>query len=441
MRIYCFPALALVFLAMVFPAAATEVREVRTRGGLTAWLVQDATVPALSLRLVVRHAGAAYDPPGKEGMASLTTSLLTEGAGERDAKSFREALDFYAIRLDTEVGADDVTFSMRTLSEHQGIAFSLLRDAMLTPRFAKPDLERVRREHLAALRLNAGDGDYQAQRALASAVFGKHPYARPEGGAEASLAALTTEDLRAFTTRHFRQGEVILSVAGDITPARLKKELERTLDALPEGTSDAPPLAPVTPNLGGEEQSYPLAVPQSVVRFALPGVPRRSEEYFAAFVLNQLFGGGTLSSRLGKELREKNGLAYYASSDVSERDGAALLAGGFATRNDKVREAVARLRALATILAREGFTQEELDAGISYLTGGFPARLSSNASVVLYLEAMQRYDLGRDYLDRRNDLLRAVTLPQVNALARRLLDPERLTVAIAGGGTAQKKGR
>ncbi len=421
----------LVWLLLMPAAQAVEVQVVTSKGGLVAWLVEDNTVPAVTVSVLVRGAGTAYDPPSKQGRAMLAASLLTEGAGSRDSAAFHDALDFHAIRWAASASMDDLDLSVTSLTEHTELAFSLLHDALAAPHFAAPDMARMKALQITDIKENAGDAGYQSARGMYAALFPDHPYGHPASGTLESVAALTREDMLAYQATHLRRRAIILSVSGNMAAATLKSRMETYLDTLPAPEESSAPLAEVKP-VFGSAQGKVMQVPQTVVSFALPGVARKDQAYFAAFIANHLFGGNGLSSRLGHEIREKRGLAYYAYSGLVDLDRAPLLTGSFATRNDQVAEAVATLKEVVTTLGKEGFSEEEFAEGVQYLIGSFPAKLTSNRSVAEYLEAMQRYDLGRDYLEKRNDYVAAVTCKEVNDLTKRLFKPENLVIMTAG---------
>lgn len=423
-------ALMISLLLLAAPAHALEVKEVKSKGGVIAWLIEDSSTPALTLNVLVRHAGSAYDPAGKEGRAALAVALLTEGAGERDAQAFHETLDFNAIRLGTGVSSDDLSISLTTLSEHSDTAFSLLHDMLAAPRFEAKDVKRIKAEQQASIRQSEGDANYQAGLGFNAALFPGHPYGKPGDGTFESVGALEQADIRDYAVMHLKRGGMILSVSGDITPEHLRELLETYVDTMPEGTAAAS-LPDVTP-IWGERHDKAMEVPQTVVYFALPGVKRQDPDYYAAYIINYLLGGNGMSSKLGQEIREKRGLAYYANSNLVNYDKAALLMGSFATRSDQVELAITTLKNVIETVGKEGFTRQEFEEGVSYLTGSFPAKLTSNRGVVAYLESMQRHDLGRNYLDKRNSYLEAVTYEQVNELTKKLFKSENLQIMAVG---------
>jgi zinc protease len=191
-------------------------------------------------------------------------------------------------------------------------------------------------------------------------------------------------------------------------------------------STDAPP-----PGL----QVIELDVPQSAAVFGHAGLRREDPDFIPAYVMNYILGGGGFSSRLMQEVREKRGLAYGVYSYLSIRDEAALYLGGVQTANERMAESLEVIKAEWARMAAEGVTVDELDRAKRYLTGAFPLRFDSNAKIANYLVFIQEEDLGIDYLDRRNSLIEAVTLEDVNRVAARLLKPENLSIVVVGQPT------
>lgn len=423
----------LFFLALcLLPARllAVEVQEVRS-SGVTAWLVEEHTLPLLAVRVLFTEAGATSDPAGREGRAMMATDLLLEGAGGYDALAFNRALEEHAIRLAVHTDEDLLSVSMQTLGEHRDTAFALLREMLNRPRFAPDALERVRRKALTGLQQLRQEPSYLLGRALKENAFPGHPYGRPEEGTEASLARLTRDDFTQYAKRYFTRGNLIVAVAGDISPEALARLLDDTFGMLPAAFAPSY-AAPHAPPLRGGQHVAPFAIPQTQVAFALPGVARDDPAYFDAHVLNYLLGGGGLTSRLGKEIREKRGLAYGATSHLELLRHGALLVGNFSTRNPQAGEALAVMRQAIEELLAHGITTSELEDAKRYLTGSFVLGLDTNREVATLLATMQFYGLGRDYIDRRAQMIEAVTTESVARMAQRLLDISHLLVVMVG---------
>ena len=408
--------------------SAATVEEVVSPGGVRAYLMREPAIPFLSLSLHFRG-GTALDPVERQGLAFMATGLLDEGAGPYDSQAFRAEIDDHALRLSFEADRDGVMGELRTLTEHRAHAFELLRLALTEPRFDPEPVERVRSQILADLRRRQTDPDYLASRGWFAAAFPDHPYGRPSRGTPESVAAITAADCRDFAARHLARDRLVVGVAGDITAAELAVLLDATFGGLPRGTP-LPEVPAVAPRLGRTEVLR-LAIPQSVVVFGHGGLERHDPDYYAGYVANYILGGGGFSSRLLEEVREKRGLAYSAYSYLHELDRAPLWLGGVATNNQQVAQSLAIVRAELARMARGELDETDLADARTYLTGSFPLRLTSNDQIAKMLVGMLVHDLGRDFLERRNALIEAVTLDDLRRVSARLFSGEML-VSVVG---------
>ncbi len=428
------PRILLAALALMLvvqrPAAAVEVQRVVSPGGIEAWLVEEHTVPIVSLRFVFRG-GSALDPDGKEGLAELASGLLNEGAGEMDALAFQKALDDSAVRMGFKAGIDEFGGSLATLTETGDVAYHLLAMALNEPRFDLDALERVRAQVVAGLERAARDGNEVARQQWYVTAFAGHPYARPPGGTIAGVEAITRDDLLAFIRDRFGRDALIIGVAGDISAQDLGRMLDLVFADLP-GEARPGDIPETSPGAGGMVLVERLPQPQSALLMGQVGLKRTDPRYYTAYVMNHIFGGGGFSSRLNMEVREKRGLAYGIFSYLVPLDHAASFMIGTATQNARVSETLSVVRDEVTRLHDEGVSEEELADAKTYLTGSFPLRLDSNGEIASILVGMQVAKLGIDYLDRRNGLIEAVTREDIAALAAELLDPDGFAVVVVG---------
>ena len=412
------------------PAWATEIQRVRSPGGIEAWLVHEPSIPIISLELAFRG-GAALDPPGKEGLAHMASGLLDEGAGEMDSLAFQRRLKELAIGLSFDAHTDTFRASLRTLSRHRDEAFRLLGLALSQPRFDDEAVERIRQQIRASLIRDLEDPDSIARRTWFATAFPGHPYGRPRRGDVDSIAAIARDDLRAFAAQRLARDNVVIGVVGDIGAEELGRLLDGALGALPHAS--APYQLPETAPAAGEGVIVVRKpVPQSVVVFGRAGPKRDDPEYYAAYVMNYVLGGGGFSSRLTEEVREKRGLAYSVYSYLSPLDHTGLLLGGVATANGRVKQSLSIIRAELDRLSREGISEEELAGAKTFLNGSFPLRLSSNSRIADILVAIQLKDLGIDYIERRPGLIDAVSRDDIMRVAERFLRTDDLIVVVVG---------
>lgn len=422
--------LAVLSLAPLAPAWAVSVERVVSPLGIEAWLVQDHTNPIISMRLAFRG-GAITDPPGKAGRAYMTAALLDEGAGDLDSLAFQTRLEDLAIQLGFDAGRDTFGGTLKTLTENRETAFDLLRQALTKPRFDAEPVERIRSQILVNLARELQDPDAVAGRMWFRTQFPQHPYGTPVNGEPDTIKQLTADDLRAFVQSRFARDGLVIGVVGDVTPSELSRLLDATFGALPAKA------APVTvgeaqPAAAGKVVVERRGIPQSVVVFGEQGLKRADPDWYTAYVMNYILGGGGFSSRLMEEIREKRGLAYSVSTSLQPLDHVGLIVGDVATENQRVAESLALIRSEWRRMQEQGPTADELANAKTYLTGSFPLQLSSTGAIAGILVAMQLDHLGIDYLDRRNGLIEAVTLEDVRRVARRLLDPQRLTAVVVG---------
>jgi zinc protease len=423
---------ATVFFVALFGATAQaiEVQRVVSPAGVEAWLVEDHTNPIVALRFAFRGA-AALDPKGKEGLADMVSSLLDEGAGELDSQAFQRRLEDMVITLRFDAGYDTFGGRLRTLSVNLGAAFDLLRLALTQPRFDADPVARIRSQLLTIIRRNSEDPDVIAGRAMRRALFPDHPYGRPVMGTEDSVKAITTADLKRFTAERLGRDNVLIGVVGDIGADQLAALLDGVFGGLP-GQAAPWHLPEVTPAATGHTIVVRKAVSQSAILFAQAGIKRDNKDFYPAYVMNYVLGGGGFTSRLYNEVREKRGLAYSVYTALSPMASSALLQGGAGTANARVAETLGVVRAEWRRLAADGVEAVELADTKTYLTGSFPLRFSSSGRIAAILVAMQLDNLGIDFLERRNSYVEAVTRDAVNQVARRLLDPDGLTTVVVG---------
>src|SRR5438105_9431955 len=242
-RFYSALAFLFVIVAAIVPAHAIDIKEVKSPGGVTAWLVEDHTNPLIAMRFSFKG-GSADDPPGKEGMTTFIASMLDEGAGDLDSNAFQRKREDLAMRLSFNAEMDHFEGSLQTLTGKRDESFGLLKLALTTPRSDALPLERVRGQLLVGASENREDPERIASNAWMAAALGSHPYARESDGTSDSLKIITADDLRAFHRQLFTRKGLKIAVVGDIDIPTLTRLLDDTFGALPD--ADPPPAPPLT---------------------------------------------------------------------------------------------------------------------------------------------------------------------------------------------------
>ena len=400
-----------------------------TPGGINAWLLEDHSIPFVALELRFRG-GASLDAPGKRGATNLMVALLEEGAGDMDARTFARETESLAANFGYSVGDDAASISARFLTENRDAALELLRQSLISPRFDQAAIDRVRGQVLSIINSNQQDPSEIASREFGTLVYGDHPYASSVNGTVDTVQALTREDIQDAHKATFARDRIYVSAVGDISAEDLSALLDTLLSDLPAVGAPLPPEADV--NLPGGVQVSDFNTPQSVVRFAQPGIDRDDPDFFAVFILNHILGGGGFESRLMTEVREKRGLTYGVYSFLQDRDKAQLWAGGVSSANDRVAEAVDVISQEWARIGRDGVTEEELQDAKTYLTGAYPLRFDGNGTIANIAVGMQMQGLSVDYITNRNDQVNAVTLEDINRVAREWMTPDKLTFVVVG---------
>ena len=417
-------------LLLALPArAAVEIQEVTSPGGITAWLVEEHSIPFTALELRFKG-GASLDDPETRGAINLMTGLIEEGAGDLDARGFATAQEALAARYRFDVHDDSLSVSARFLTENRDASIALLKSALTEPRFDPDAIERVRGQVLSGLRSDVTDPDAIAGLTFDTIAFGAHPYGSSKDGTIETVTALTRDDLVEAHARVLSLDHVYVGAVGDITAEELGVLLDELLGGLPATGGTPPAQADVT--LTGGVTVVPFDTPQSVAIFGHKGLARDDPDFFAAYVMNQILGGGNFSSRLMEEVREKRGLTYGVYSYLVDKDYADLMLGRVASANDRIAEAIELIKGEWAKIAAEGVTQAELDDAKTYLTGAYPLRFDGNANIADIMVGMQMTGLPIDYIATRNDKVNAVTLEDVKRVAARLVRPEELTFVVVG---------
>jgi zinc protease len=420
--------LAMTPLASVPSRAAATIQHLISPGGIEAWIVQDATVPLIAMEYAF-SGGTAQDPANKPGVGNMVAGLLDEGSGDLNSKAFHERLDRRAIELSFSSARDYFRGSLRMLRDNKDEAFDLLRTALTSPHFESSDVERIRAQVISGLRRDSSSPTSLASRKFLEVAFGDHPYGRPASGSLASVPTIEVGDLKDYVRRVVARDTLKIAVVGDVDPATLGQLLDKTFGGLPAKAS-LTPVPEIEAAKPPQRAFVPLDVPQTVVTFGGPGFKRSDPNFMAAFVVNHILGGGTSSSRLYQQVREKRGLAYSVYESLAWMEHSALFVGNTGTRADRSGETVDAIDKEIRRMAEDGPTQQELDEAKSYLKGSQMLALDSSLKLASALLQYQLDKLPIDYIEKRNAMVDAVTLDDAKNAAKRLWGQGLLTVVV-----------
>jgi zinc protease len=362
-------------------------------------------------------------------VANLVADTIDEGAADLDSTAFHEELEKRAIELQFQTSRDYFRGTLRTLNEQRDKAFDLLRLSLTAARFDPEPVERIRGQILATLRRQSTSPNDIANRRWFATAFPDHPYGQPTDGTLESVPQITIDDLKAYRRAVFAREGLKIAVVGDIDAATLGPLLDKVFGSLP-AKGELRPVANAAPQGLGKRVIVPLDVPQAVVTYGGPGIARSDPDFMAAYIVNYILGGGSFSSRLYREVREKRGLAYGVYNTLVWLQHTALMMGGTATRSDRTAETLQIIDSEIHRMAEAGPTEDELAKAKSYLKSSYALGLDTSTKIASQLVQIQVDNLGIDYIDRRAGLIDAVTLDDTKRVAKRLLDAGLLEVVV-----------
>lgn len=406
-----------------------DVQVVTSPGGVTAWLVSESFVPAIAME-VAWKGGAAIEPRGKDGAGWVLGYMMNEGAGDMDTTAYGARMQDLNMQFACGVMTDWTSCSLSTLTATADESFEMMRLAFDDLRMDDEPFQRAKRELAAGLRQNETNPKVVASRAMNELMIPGHAYAR-YATAE-TVADITKRDVVKLKERLMTRDRLMVVVVGDITAEELKPKLDLVFGNLP--ATSAPPDLPdavARPALVNPVVKD-LPQPQTLILFSGPGVRRDDPDFFAAYTLNYILGGGGFSSRLTDDVREKRGLTYGIGTGLSIQPHYWRWTGSSSTMNDKAEEVVRLIRENIARLGKDGPTAKELADAKAYLTGAFPLSFDSNAKTARNLLGFWQDGQGADYVQHRNDYFEAVTLDDLRRVAAKYMKPEDFTFVMVG---------
>lgn len=425
----------LLCLLIFTPAVAAadqilNVQKLKTPGGIEVWLVEDKTVPVISMSFSF-DGGLVYDPSDMPGVGRLVSILLDEGAGEIKSQEFQSQLSKNAIQMSFTSGRDAFYGKIKTLKSNRGLAFDLLRQALSKPRFDNDAIERMRNVNMSQIRDDMGDPSWLVARTSNGMIFEGHPYALPGFGTLDSMQKITRKDLLNFVHTQFAKNVLKVSIAGDVSKDEAIKDVDTIFGALVDQAAPTE-SAEALLNYPGKTILLPLDAPQTYITVSEGGISRQDPDWHTAVIMNYILGGSSFDARLMKEIRDKRGLTYGVYTSLNSMKYSSLLQASLSASNEKVEEVLSLIRQEWKKMAEDGPTDREVQDAKSYLTGSLLLELTSTDDISDTLNSFQRDGLEADYINQRNAIIEAVTVADVKRVAARLLKPENLTTILVG---------
>jgi zinc protease len=401
--------------------------------GATVLAKTTTTTPAVAINLAVR-AGSACDPAGRPGTVWLLSRMIDRGTASRSAADIAEELDGRGIALTISVTRHLFTLACRCLADDFDAVLAILGDIIMSPAIPEDELVLRKGEVVTSIRQDDDSPAVRASETLMERLYpDQHPYGRRTKGSVAIVESLTRESLVALHGARFAPSELTAAIVGDVDTSRIGDVANRVLGGW---RRPAPPPVDVS-EVSAATARQAVVIPmmnkaQADIAYGFVAMARNDPEYYACWLMNNVFGQYSIGGRLGDSIRERQGMAYYVSSslDANVAPGPLTIRAGVNPSN--VDRAIASIDEEISRLVRDGVAAKELEDSRKFLIGSIPRALETNAAIANFLQIAEFFGLGLDYDVRLPDLLRAVTLDQANAAARRILNPTRATVVVAG---------
>ena len=399
--------------------------------GLRVLVAENHNAPLVSLRALVRS-GADHDTQHNAGLASLTADLLDEGAGNRDAIQLAEDVGTLGGALGTGADWDASYVSLDVLARTSEDALAIFADVTARATLPEEGLERVRAERLNEILQQRNEPGAIAAKRFSNLLYGTGAYGNSVVGNAETVANISIDDVRRFYAQHYLPNNSSVVIAGDIESARAIDLVTRALGDWQRG-AEVPRPAPA-PRAIDASRIYVVDRPQAVqseIRVGHLGVPRSCEDYFPLSVMNAIFGG-VFNSRINLNLREKHGYTYGARSQFAFRRNAGPFVVAAPVRNEVTRESVSEMLSEMRRIRTGDIETRELEDTKNYLIGVFPASVQTASDVASRLLDMELYGLSEDYFDRYRENIAGVTKDDVERVAKKYLDPDRVLIVIVG---------
>jgi zinc protease len=422
---------ALLFLLFTASAAqaAVKVQPLTSPGGISIWFVEQRGLPIVNIEAAIRG-GRALEPKGKEGVATLVSYLLDEGAGDLTSQAFMAALADRSISFGVAANAENFAVSLSFLTEHKSDALRLGALALTKPRFDPVPVKQMKDAILVDQKQVEDSPESKAALAWWERAFPGTDYGRNGLGTAASVSALTRTDLAAFHARSLAKSRLLVVIVGDMDAKSAAAAADALFGGLPKGEPDAEPVPLAIAGPGSV--TILRDVPQSVVVFGLPAIKRNHPDFRALHTLNYILGSDGFSSRLMQELRVKRGLVYGVSTSLTTLRRSGVIYGSFATKNETAGDALNLVKAEFTRMRNEGPTKDEIAAAKAYLTGAWPLAFDSNATIASQLLSFRLDDLPPNYGDQRNAEIEALTADNLKRVAQTYMDPSKMFTIVLG---------
>ena len=414
----------------------TDIKQISLNNDLKAWFLAENSAPIVALDFCFQKSGYAFDEEGKQGLALLASEILKYGAGEFDHQTYQDLIEQNAISIDFDVSDDAFVVSMTTPTENMKLAFDILKAVLSAPHLKENHIQIVKTQQLTALKMQNENPEKALANKVRKVFYGTHPLGHQALGIKQDIEKLSEKDLRTFYQKHFAKDNLLIALVGAISEDEAKTVLEDLFSSI-QTTSEIEDLPPFEGNYVFAEQNVERDIPQVLAHFIAKGTTRLAKDFYPLYIANEVFGGSGLSSRLNLRAREKEGLTYGAYTYLTTKEETPSISGGFSTSKENYEKMRAILFEEWQKMGEFGITQTEFDTVKNNMLTSFNLRFTSLSDISSQLLYMQKEHLGMDFLQKRNEYVRQVTLDEVNQAAKKYFT-DMPSVITLGNNTKNK---
>jgi zinc protease len=407
-----------------FDKEITEI--ISPKYNIKAYLLKDNTNPIISISFMFKNSGTANDYKNKVGLSSLATELLTKSVDNMTSTEFNEKLDQDAIRIFYRNDLNNIYGNLTTNKKHAKKAFNYLSLTLTKPQFNKNDTLIAKNNLIKAIELQNESPNFLAQKALNNKIYGKHPYSRNPIGKIEDIKSINKKDLQNFIKDHFAKSNLIVAFAGDIEASDVAINLDKIFENISKKGSTNYVNTP-NPNIDGTISHIDYPIPQTISIFAQKSLSRNSKDFYPLYITNHILGGSGLNSRLMKKIREEDGLTYGIYSSLTFLDKSPLIIGQFSSENKNFEKALTETKKQWKKMKVSGPNDEEIKKAKNYLINSYNLRFSSIQNLSEILLSMQKYNLGIDFISKRNKIIKKTTNEDIRRVAKEILNDKQLT--------------
>lgn len=429
--IYLFLMIHLCLLIGATAHAAPLGKRIVLENGMVLLLSERHTIPSVTINMLIK-AGQISEPSDKAGLAHITAGLLTEGTKKRSSSQIAEEIEFVGGGIGASGGYDSASVNLTILKKDLDLGLDILSDILINPVFPEDEIKRKVRETKASIEKEKENPSAVAGKEFAKTVFGDHPYGRPVEGLPETLDRIIREDIVKFHTAHYIPNNTIMAVVGDVTEEEILSKLNRYL----KDWKKREVVNPVFPHVKPLDQKIVKPINKKVTQANIVlghiGIERESPDYYAAYVMNYILGGGGFTSRLMDNIRDNKGLAYDVHSYFAPMKYSGYFNVGVQTKNESAKVAIEEVLKEMERIRSAPVTDKELEDAKAYLTGSFPLKLDTNKKIAGMLTAIEFFNLDLDYPERYPKMINSLTKDDILKVARKYLNPDNYTMVVVG---------